>query len=236
MKPLIAITTNGIPDDANTRTGGTLELNWNYAQVVADFGGVPLLIPPMADMDEVAKVIDGWLIPGGNDLNPAYWGDELHPAAKLIEPERPAGEMRLMKAIPEAMPVFGICYGCQFINIARGGDLHQHLDDLLGHGQHAKGVIDGYTVEAETKLATALASCSVEGKSYHHQGVRKVGDNLKVTARNSEGIVEALEATDRPWMVGVQWHPERTSDDPITQNLFRAFIEQARAYAQTKKA
>lgn len=232
MKPIIGITTDGKPDDADSRTGGKLTLNWNYAQIVADHGGVPVLIPPMADMREIARCIHGWLIPGGNDLDPALWGDEVHSASKVIEPARPEGEFRLMGAIPEDLPVLGICYGCQLINVYRGGDLHQHLDDLLGHGRHAQGVLDTYQVDEDAKLADALAGTAVTGASFHHQSVRNVGRGLRVVARNEESVVEAVEATDRPWMLGVQWHPERTPDDPRTIHLIQSFIEQARQYAE----
>src|SRR5688572_2801528 len=96
MKPIIGITVDFKPEPENERTKGALTLNWNYAQAVADSGGVPLLIPPQADAGAVLKVIDGLMIPGGNDIDASHWGEENHPSVKPIEKERFAIEQRLM--------------------------------------------------------------------------------------------------------------------------------------------
>jgi putative glutamine amidotransferase len=236
MKPIIGITVDCEPDPANARTGGKLELNWNYAQAVSDAGGVPILIPPTADMSEVARIIDGWLIPGGNDIDASNWGERNHPEVKTIEAERFEGEQRLMQSIPAEMPVLGICYGCQFINVARGGSLIQHLPDSLGHDQHRGGTMQRYQLDGSSKLASAMGTGCVEGKSYHHQAVDKPGVGLRVVAKDEEGLIEAIEATDRPWMLGVQWHPERTTEDQATQKLFANFVEACAAYARSKQA
>src|SRR5688500_8412362 len=98
MKPLIAITVDAKFDSGNERTQGRLELNWNYAQAVADFGGTPILIPPQADPADLVEVIDGWLIPGGNDIDASNWGDTNHPEVKTIEQERFDAEKRLFAA------------------------------------------------------------------------------------------------------------------------------------------
>jgi gamma-glutamyl-gamma-aminobutyrate hydrolase PuuD len=234
MKPLIAITVDCNLEHADERTQGKLELNWNYAQAVADAGGTPILIPPQADPKEFAHLIDGWLIPGGNDIDACNWGDENHPEVKTIAQERFDAEKRLFQSISSDMPVLGICYGCQFINVVRGGSLEQHLPDVVGHDQHRGGTLQCYEVDATSKLAEAIAGSRIEGKSYHHQAVGKPGEAIRVVAKDEEGIVEAIEATDRPWMVGVQWHPERTQEDPATQRLFKSFIEAAEAYRRQK--
>jgi putative glutamine amidotransferase len=236
MKPVIAITVDYERDEADPRTGGKLQLNWNYAQAVVDAGGIPVLIPPMADMHEVAEMIDGWLIPGGNDIDAKNWGEENHPLVKPIEEERFEGERELMRAVNPDMPVFGICYGCQFINVIRGGNLIQHLPDVVGHEQHTGGTMQDYSVDGSSKLSNLIGSEQISGKSYHHQAIGGTGEGLKVVARGDDGTVEAIESTDRPWMIGVQWHPERTAEDEKTQGLFRSFIEAAVAYAARKRA
>jgi putative glutamine amidotransferase len=234
MKPIIGITVDAKPNFDDQRTQGKLELNWNYAQAVSDAGGVPILIPPTADMAEIAKLIDGWLIPGGNDIDARNWGEENHEKAVTIEEERFTAEQRLMNEVPAGLPVFGICYGCQFINVSRGGSLVQHLPEEIGHDLHSVGTLQDYRVDEGSRLAQALGGPQVKGKSYHHQAVRRPGKGVAVVAQDEHGVVEAIEVMDRPWMLGVQWHPERTPEDPATQRLFRNFIEAAAAYARTK--
>ncbi|MEZ0324453.1 MAG: gamma-glutamyl-gamma-aminobutyrate hydrolase family protein [Fimbriimonas sp.] len=234
MKPLIAITVDCNFEGADARTQGKLELNWNYAQAVADAGGTPILIPPQADPQELVDLIDGWLIPGGNDIDACNWGDANHPEVKTIAQQRFDSEKRLFNAIHAEMPVLGICYGCQFINVVQGGSLDQHLPDVVGHDQHRGGTLQCYDIDADSKLAQAVAGNRMQGKSYHHQAVAKLGENIKVVAKDEEGIVEAIEATNRPWMLGVQWHPERTTEDPATQRLFKSFIDAAVDYRRKK--
>lgn len=233
MKPLIGITVDAAPDSADARTGGVLTLNWNYAQCIADAGGVPVLIPPMADMRAVAEAIHGWLIPGGLDIDPKRFGQPSHPNTVVQPPNRYEGEAELLARLDPDAPVLGICYGCQFLNVARGGTLNQHLPDTVGHESHTGGTLQQYRLEA-SKLADWLASGSVSGKSYHHQAVDELGEGLAVSARADDGTVEAIEATDRPWMIGVQWHPERTFDDPATRVIFNRFIAAAAAFAEKR--
>lgn len=233
-KPIIGITTECEADPENARTRGNITLNWNYAEQVAQAGGVPLIIPPTADMGVVAGLIDGWLIPGGDDIDASNFGEENHPKVNLGDPARFDGERRLYAAVPKDMPVFGICYGCQFLNVIRGGSLIQHLPDAVGHERHHSGGLEKYALEATAKLAGVTGVMEIEGKSYHHQAIGRIGGGLNVVARADDNTVEALEAADRPFMIGVQWHPERTPDDPATQNLFKKFVEAARLYASTK--
>jgi putative glutamine amidotransferase len=230
MKPLIGITVDCKQEPEDARRHGLLTLNWNYAEAVAGAGGVPLLIPPMADMAVIAELIDGWLIPGGNDIDAARFGEENHPKVELQDPARYDGEHQLLSRLAPEVPVLGICYGCQFLNVARGGTLIQHLPDAVGHEAHAGGTLETYEVE-DSKLSTSLGADTVPGKSYHHQAVKALGENLRVVARAQDGTVEAVEATDRPWMIGVQWHPERMLEDPATRRLFESFIEAAKTYA-----
>lgn len=235
MKPIIAISVDCKQDPQDPRTGGDLKLNWNYAQAVAEAGGVPILVPPTADMEAVAEIIDGWLIPGGDDIDAAKYGEENHEKADLQDPARYDAESRLYRAANPEMPIFGICYGCQFVNVVRGGNLFQHLPDVAGSEVHTGGVMQTYTLDEGSKLHGIVGDQAIEGKSYHHQGVDRVGQDLKVVARAEDGTVEALEATDRPWLVGVQWHPERTLADPKTRKLFKDFIAAARNFRESKR-
>lgn len=233
-KPLIAITVESRRDSENPRTGGKMELNWNYAQMIADAGGLPLVVPPVADMAEVAKVADGWLIPGGDDLDSALWGEPLHPKASIQDGSRYEAERGLFDALDPKTPVLGICYGCQVINVLRGGSLNQHVPDEVGHEEHAGGTMQAYAVDEGSLLAQSTGATRIEGRSYHHQAIGRVAEGLKVVAKAEDGTVEAVEATDRPWLVGVQWHPERTPDDQATRQLFERFVAAAAAYKATK--
>lgn len=227
MKPLIAITVESRREPENVRTGGKMDLPWNYAQAIVDAGGVPLVVPPVADMDIVASLVDGWLIPGGDDLDPSLWGEARHSQASLQDGTRYAAERQLFDALPPETPVLGICYGCQVLNVLRGGSLDQHLPDTVGHEEHAGGTLQAYAVERDSLLARSAGTTTMEGKSYHHQAIGRTAEGLRVVARAEDGTVEAVEATDRPWLVGVQWHPERSPDDAATRRLFKRFVEAA---------
>lgn len=233
MKPIIAITTDfeRTPDDPRAR--GMLKIRANYADRVVEAGGVPILVPYMADADVIARTVHGWLIPGGDDIDARHFGEENHPAVKPIEDERYNAEAALYKAIPPEMPVLGICYGCQFLNVQAGGSLVQHLPDVTPVA-HTEGSAQSYLLEADSRLAQIVGVAKVEGKSYHHQAVSRVGRGLRVVARHEDGTIEALESMERPWMFAVQWHPERTPEDEATQRLFRAFVEAARRYAESR--
>jgi putative glutamine amidotransferase len=233
MKPVIGITVDCVRDPEEQRTKGLLTLNWNYAQAAADAGGVPIIIPPQADMSLLANMIDGWLIPGGADIDAARFGEENHPEVGLQDPARYDAESRLFEAVAPEMPVLGICYGCQFLNVVRGGSLEQHLPDRVGHTEHTGGTLQTYPL-LESKLKDIVDAKQVVGKSYHHQAVKRLGQGLVITSWHEDNTVEAIEATDRPWMIGVQWHPERTADDDATQRIFIAFVAEAAKFAERR--
>jgi putative glutamine amidotransferase len=231
MKPIIGISVDCTQDREDLRTGGKLELNWNYAQAVADAGGVPVLIPPTADMSVLAEVIHGWLIPGGDDIDAANFGEANHPKASLQDPSRYDAEHRLFQAIDPTLPVLGICYGCQFLNVVKGGSIQQHVPDVVGNDSHSGGTMQQYPIDQASQLAGIVETNAMTGKSYHHQAIGRTATGFRVVSRHIDGTIEAVEATDRPWMIGVQWHPERTPDDGPTQKLFKDFVRAAAAYA-----
>lgn len=235
MKPLIGITVESEFDATDNRTRGLLRLNWNYAEEVAKAGGNPILLTPLTDLAAVAPYLDGWLIPGGADMDATHFGEANHPAVELMNPKRWEMENHLYELAEPAMPILGICFGCQFLNVKRGGSLIQHLPDIVEHNDHAEGEMQSYTLVGDSKLAAMTGQESVHGKSYHHQAVNRVGVGLSVVAKHEDGTVEALEDSNKPFFVGVQWHPERTPDDEATKRLFSAFIDAARTYAEGKR-
>lgn len=235
MKPIIGITVEPLPEPDNERTQGILRLNWNYAQVIMEAGGVPVMIPPQADAPTVIGMIDGLLIPGGRDIDASQFGQENHPAAELQHPSRFAIEKALFDAAPADMPLLGICYGCQFLNVARGGTLQQHLPDVLGHDEHSGGTWEPVTLREGSQLASLMGTERVEGRSYHHQAVDALGTGLVITGRAADGTVEALEDPSRPFLMAVQWHPERSYRDKANRKLIERFVTEASKYAGQKR-
>lgn len=230
MRPVIGIFVDP-RENSDPRSGGMrYQLNANYVRMVADAGGNPVLITPETEPEELASLVDGILIPGGLDIDAAEYGAENHEKNELQVPLRYQMERRVYAALPRETPVFGICYGAQFLNVAEGGTLVQHLPETVGHESHSGGTLQRYELAADSKLAAAVGGTVIEGKSYHHQAVGEVAPTLRITAQAEDGTIEAVESTERSWAVGVQWHPERTPDDPATRRLFQAFIQAAAAY------
>lgn len=231
MKPVIGITVDAKHEPDNERSRGSLTLNWNYAQSVADAGGVPILIAPQSDPTVIAPLLHGLLIPGGADIPAHMWGEVNHAQAKPIDENRLNLEGALYRQLNENVPVLGICYGCQLINVLEGGSLLQHLPDVT-ETPHEGGPLQEYQIDVQSRLFSIIGA-KPQGESWHHQGVQRVGVGLKVVGKHDDGTVEALESTARPWMFGVQWHPERTPNSAATQQLFLEFVSAARKYAQS---
>ena len=204
-----------------------------YTDMVAAGGALPVLLPPGPGIAASLGRLDGLLLSGGGDLDPALYGAERHP-----ETDNPANTVRdqaeielARAAIAAGLPLLGVCRGVQVINVALGGTLHQHLPDIVGHDGHSPEV-SGYgthkvTVTAGTELARVLGRSEAAVPTHHHQAVDRLGDGLIASARTDDGIIEAAELADPAgFMVAVQWHPE-VGDD---LSLFTALAEAARRY------
>ncbi len=235
VKPLIGITTNWKSVD---EISGQVSLNDGYARSVFRAGGVAVLIPPGADARALAEYLDGLLIPGGDDIDPKHYGETLHPKAELVNAARFDQEWALLEAFePTRKPILGVCYGCQLLNVWRGGSLYQHLPDLPQvRLPHQRSSPDEpfprhfVQVEGGTKLAAIEGQTRFEIVSAHHQAVHALGKGLVATAYSPDGVIEAIEDPTRPFFIGVQWHPERDPDAPATRRLFEAFVEACRAH------
>lgn len=221
MRPRILISPDFTrPGDGRERTMLALQ----YQQAVATAGGQPIVASPFADAEELAEIADGWLITGGDDFPGELFGQPTHPAAKLAHPLRYPFEKYLLSAFLHTdKPILGICYGSQFLSIASGGSVHQHLPDVLGNDHHTDGKS---MITASGKLASIVGSEPFEVACFHHQAIDEPGAVWAVCARAEDGTVEAIEHSDR-WALGVQWHPERTPDSPQTKRLFKAFVAEA---------
>ncbi len=226
-KPIIGITGSLGTAQEDKQPNARVMANRLYVDCLVEAGGTPVVLTPQSDPTEVASLIDGWLIPGGDDIDASYFGEENHPKAEHEGRERVDFEFALWKAMDPAMPVLGICYGCQFIDVARGGTLVQHLPDVVGNDDHSGGTRQRFHVEPGSLLESVVGEREIEGKSYHHQAVRTPGEGLRVVARHEDGTVEGVEDATGRWILGVQWHPERTADERPSQSIFAAFVAEA---------
>jgi putative glutamine amidotransferase len=202
-----------------------------YAEAVERAGGRPLLVPPSkSGMEETLDAVDGLIFSGGSDLDPDTYGQEPHEATAGVVSERDDAELALLSAALERdMPVLAICRGSQVLNVALGGDLIQHLPDVVGDEKHkhTPGVFADHDVEVErgTRLGELLGE-RAPVKSHHHQGFGQLGSGLVESARAEDGTVEAVEDPSRRFTLGVLWHPEAGED----LKLFEELVREAREY------
>ncbi len=204
-----------------------------YTDAIAAAGGIPVLLPPVPAIEDALARLDGLLLSGGGDIDPARYGAEPAPQLTSVREERDAAEFALVDAaLSLRLPVLGICRGMQVINVARGGSLHQHLPDVVGHEGHAP--VPGGFGEHQVRVAPGSRLSGILGRdadrpiatpTHHHQAVDRLGKGLTATAWAADGTVEAFEADGGDsFLVAVQWHPE-AGDDP---SLFRALVAAAR--------
>ena len=198
-----------------------------YVRAVDQAGGRPLLIPPSEDgAEETLDAVDGVLFSGGSDLDPELYDQDPHPATSGVVAGRDRAELALLEAaLARDMPVLAVCRGSQVLNVARGGDLVQHLPDVVGDEKHkhTPGTFADHdvTLEPGTRLAGLLGD-RAPVKSHHHQGIGRLGKGLKVAAYAEDGTVEAVEDTSHRFAFGVLWHPEAGEDLRLFEELVGA--------------
>jgi putative glutamine amidotransferase len=209
-----------------------------YVRSVALAGGAPLLVP--LELGEAAwrriyRCLDGLLLPGGGDVNPSYYGEEPHPRLGQVDDALDQAELLLARwVLTDRLPLLAICRGIQLLNVAAGGTLYQDLPtqvpEALPHACNAPTYPREYrahAVNAEpgSRVARALGATACMANSRHHQAVKDVAPGFAVTARAPDGVIEAIERVDVPFIVGVQWHPESLMvADPQMLALFEAFV------------
>jgi len=242
MKPLIGITGYYINSTEMGKEGvrglpgqDMGMFSYDYIRSLQRAGATAVLLPidDKYGIDNYLDRLDGILLAGGADINPFYYGDDPHPYLGAVEEERDDLEIKLAKrALERDIPVFGICRGLQVLNVAAGGSLYQDLEQELGpehvhsrkqfrkwQGSHSIDIVE------DSKLYQATGANSLIVNSYHHQAVKNLGADFKVTAWSSDHIVEAIESNVHQYATAVQWHPEMMSEkDNIQQFLFNHFI------------
>ncbi len=235
MRPLIGITSYAEEIRWGVWTEDAALVPLAYVRAVEHAGGRPLVVPPSEDgLDETLAALDGVVFSGGGDLDPELYGAEAHDATDVPRKERDAAELHLLEAALERdMPVLAICRGSQLLNIARGGDLVQHLPETVGHEQHRHdpGSFSDHhvKVEAGSRLGGLLGE-RAPVKSHHHQGYGRIGSGLREVAWAEDGVVEGLEDAEKRFALGVLWHPEEGEDFA----LFKGLVEEARRYRQER--
>jgi putative glutamine amidotransferase len=212
-----------------------------YFDAVNRAGGIAVLLPPQPIDARIAERVldglDGLIITGGKDVDPARYGQEAHETTDAPRPDRDAWEDALLTAaLDRGLPFLGICRGAQLLNVALGGTLHQHLPDVVGSDRYNKGGGNFAVNEVEVeggRLAT-LVDTELSVKSYHHQAIDDLAEGLVVTARSDDGIIQAVEVEGVPFGIGVQWHPEEDAAEDA--RLFEGLVQAAREYAAVPEA
>jgi putative glutamine amidotransferase len=230
VRPLIGLTTYGDQARYGSNNLYSAMLPMAYVRAVNASGGRAVLIPEDDPGTDVLDALDGIIFTGGGDVTPCYYGAEADPETIPV-PARDASEMVLMRAALDAdLPILAICRGMQLLAAASGGTLHQHLPDVLGHGEHQLGGFQfnrvPVHVRPESQLSQLIGSDVQAVPVAHHQAVDKLGEGLVASAWTRDQVVEAIEYPAATFALGIQWHPEELSED---FGLFRGFIEAARA-------
>jgi putative glutamine amidotransferase len=236
-RPAIAVLTPVIDATFGVWNQEAALLPAGYVSAVQRAGGLALLVTPEPRLvdapDELLDRVDGVVLSGGYDMDPATYGAQPEPETHTVNPLRDAFEIAVTRrAVERDIPVLGICRGIQVLNVVFGGTLHQHLPDIVGHGEHRRvpGSFDGadHDVRLVPDSLAALAAGELmhATKSHHHQGIDRLGEGLVVTGTSAlDDLIEAIELPDRRFVLGVQWHPEADDRSRVMGALVQAATE-----------
>jgi putative glutamine amidotransferase len=230
-RPVIAITID------SAERADYYESPCSYSTAVEKAGGLPLLLPYRTHLDFVTlyvDLIDGIVFSGGDDLDPALYGETLHPRAIPIDPARQTFELALLAEVEKRrMPALGVCFGSQLMNVYRGGSLVQFLPDeprdgALEHRRLSENLTrHPVTLDPQSQLGAAIGKPRISVNTYHKQSVRKLGRGLRVVATAPDGVIEGFEDPSLPLFAAVQWHPERLHDEPEHLAPFKLLVRKA---------
>jgi putative glutamine amidotransferase len=247
-RPLIGVTTSEVRIAEEVRRAPEGEppqpemaLGLSYLKAIERAGGVPVAIPPLSaeSITPLVQRLSAICLSGGPDIHPSAYGADPHPALGPTWRELDLAEIALARAADQrGMPILAICRGAQALNIARRGTLFQHLPDSGSEVNHRPGdygpdVAHSVEVEPESLLAQALGATSLDVPSYHHQAADELGRELRAVAWSPDGVVEGIEAINRDFAIGIQWHAQ--NETPENSRLFRSFVKAAELHGSRQR-
>jgi putative glutamine amidotransferase len=226
-RPIVAITLGrDLPDRPQS-----LRVALSYIRALVTAGATPIAIAPGIDSDAVTEIlggVDGLLLPGGVDPHPRHFGEAVHPSTTIDEDLDELELLVIAEALKRELPVLGICRGCQILNVAMGGSLIQDLaPGSVHHKQSSPLSLETHSLELDpqSRLGRLSGAKQVAVNSFHHQGIGRVAEELRVVGTSEDGLPEAVEAMDPDrWLVGVQYHPEELLRADAHSALFREFV------------
>jgi putative glutamine amidotransferase len=249
-RPLIAVTTSEIREHRLVKLTPQSEpprqemaLGLTYMRAIEAAGGIPLVVPPLSSdaLAPLLRQVAGVCLSGGPDLDPVAYGACPHKLTGPTWQELDRFELELARAADaQRLPILAICRGMQVLNVSRGGTLHQHLPDVAGERiTHRQAELSDkpthwVAIDQASRLSSILGSRRKMVNSFHHQGVAGLGDGLWVTARASDGTIEAIEALERDFVLGVQWHAECLVGQRDHAAVFHAFVAAARWFDEAR--
>lgn len=217
---------------------GRYMLPYAYTTAIERAGGLPWPLPFMTDVSLIPEFVDrldGILFSGGEDLDPALYGEARHPKAEPLDPNRQRFELALLAEVERRrMPALGVCLGCQLMNVHRGGSLIQFLPDHERAGPLEHRRLDDpsrrhpVSLEPGTRLAQAIGKREISVNTRHKQSIARTGNGLRVIAKAPDGVVEAIEDPAHPFFMAVQWHPENLIDEPEHLAPFKLLVDHAK--------
>jgi putative glutamine amidotransferase len=200
-----------------------------HVDLLACAGCTPVLLPLLPGVEQVIGQLDGLLVPGGPDVDPALYGGVAHPKTRTGSPVMDAAELALVNgALSAGLPILAICRGLQLLNVHCGGTLHQHLPEIIGNDGHCPEAAaftlgrHRLTLKPGSLIAEILSDGTPETSCHHHQAINHVGTGLTATAWAPDGVIEVVEATGHPFAIGVQWEAGHTADERLHRALAQA--------------
>lgn len=245
-RPVIGLVTQSVAAIPGERSASWI-FSRKYVEVVAAMGAIPWAIPVLDDastLQEIFVRLDGVMLTGGADVDPASYGEVKQSYCKSTHPDRDAVELDLIRFARETRkPILGICRGLQILNVAFGGTLYQdireqvpaalkHDKELTADSSFRTALVHEVNIKPGTRLYQMLGTSHVAVNSLHHQAIKDLGDGLNACAWSPDGIIEGIESTQDDFILGIQWHPEELMEiHPGMRQLFLRFMEQAMSQA-----